>query len=321
MSHANARLTPRGRLLVIERVLAGHRIVDVAHQVGCSRTTVYKWLARHRAEGLAGLCDRSSRPRSCPRATPAAREEQVLALRRRVRRGAAWIAAELGMAPSTVGRVLTRRGAPRLWDLDARTGQPVRRRPQRSRRYERERPGELIHVDVKKLGRIPSGGGWRAHGRAARPDRKRRVGYDYVHSALDDHSRLAYSEIHPDERGETCAGFLARAAAFFSGNGVTQIDAVMTDNAFAYRRSREFACALAAVGARHVLIRPHCPWQNGKVERFNRTLLREWAYERVFLDNDQRARRLPQWLRFYNMERRHSALGGRPPISRMSTTC
>ena len=156
---------------------------------------------------------------------------------------------------------------------------------------------------------------------ARRPAARRAVGYDYVHSAVDDHSRLAYSEIHPDERGVTCARFLERAAAFFASHGIDRIEALMSDNAFSYRLWADFPAALAGLGARHILIRPHCPWQNGKVERFNRTLLAEWAYSRVFLSNAERAGCLPDWLEHYNTRRRHSSLKGRPPISRLSTTC
>jgi transposase InsO family protein len=305
----------------VERILAGHRPADVAHQMGCSRATAYKWLRRFRAEGAAGLVDRPSRPRHCPHRTPAHTERRILRARRTHRRGADWIGAELGMAASTVGRVIRRHGLPLLRDLDALTGVPVRRGSVSRRRYERARPGELIHVDVKKLGRIPDGGGWRAHGRGPKPVVRRAVGYDYVHSAVDDHSRLAYSEVHPDERGATCAGFLARAAAFFASCGIARIEEVMSDNAFSYRLSHDFAAQLQALGARHLLIRPHCPWQNGKVERFNRTLLAEWAYSRIFTSNTERAGCLASFLEHYNTRRRHSSLKGRPPISRLLTTC
>ena len=289
MAHANARLTVRGRALLVERILAGHRPADVAHQMGCSRATAYKWLRRFGEEGPAGLVDRPSRPHCCPHRTPAHIERRIIRARRVHRRGAGWIADELGMAASTVGRVIARHGLPLLRDLDALTGEPVRRGSVSGRRYERERPGELIHVDVKKLGRIPDGGGWRAHGRGPKPVARRAQGYDYVHSAVDDHSRLAYSEIHPDERGVTCAGFLARAAAFFALHGIDRIEEVMSDNAFSYRLSNDFQAELDRLGARHILIRPHCPWQNGKVERFNRTLLAEWAYSRIFTSNSERA--------------------------------
>lgn len=318
MSHPNARLTPRGRLLLVERILAGYRVSDVAAQLGCSRTCAYKWLARYRTEGPAGLLDRTSAARRIPKRTTAELEQAICALRSSARRGAEWIAAELGLCAATVGRVLVRNRMPQLSQLDALTGIPVRQRPATRVRYEREHPGELVHIDVKKLGRIPTGGGWRMHGRASRARSHRRVGFDYVHAAIDDHSRLAYAEIHPDETGATCAGFLIRAAEFFAQCGITRIERVMTDNAFSYRLSADFRAAMARLGARHLLIRPHCPWQNGKVERLNRTLLREWAYQRPFTSNGQRAQALPEWLAYYNTQRRHSALGGRAPITRLS---
>ena len=321
MAHANARLTVHGRMLLVQRVMAGHRPADAAHQLGCSRATAYKWLRRFREEGPTGLADRSSRPHRCPHRTPEAIERRILQARRLQRRGADWLGAELGLAASTVGRVIRRHQMPLLRDLDALTGVPVRRGPVSRVRYERARPGELIHIDVKKLGRIREGGGWRARGRAAAPSARGTLGYDYVHSAVDDHSRLAYSEIHPDERGMTCAGFLARAAAFFCSHGIDRIEEVMSDNAMNYRLSHDFGAQLAALGARHILIRPHCPWQNGKVERFNRTLLAEWAYSRVFTSNAERAGCLASFLEHYNTRRRHSSLKGRPPISRLSTTC
>ena len=177
-------------------------------------------------------------------------------------------------------------------------------------------------MDVKKLGRIPDGGGWRAWGREmGRTGRQKRArpGFDYIHSAVDDHTRLAYSEIHPDEKGETCAGFMARAAAWFASHDV-EIAAVMTDNHFSYVNSHAFAAVLEDIGAKHLKIRPHCPWQNGKVERFNRTLQIEWAYRQVFTSNDQRSAALPRWLNDYNYRRRHSSLGGNPPASRLTPT-
>lgn len=197
VAHANARLTVHGRRLLVDRVLAGHRAADVAHQLGCSRATACRWLRRFREEAPASLCDRPRRPHRRPHRTPHAIEQRVLAARRRHRRGADWPAAELGLAASTIGRVLARHRMPRLSQLDALTGAPVRRGPVSRVRYERARPGELIHIDVKRLGRIPDGGGWRAHGRGPRPAIRRGVGHGYVHSAVDDHSRLAYCEIHP----------------------------------------------------------------------------------------------------------------------------
>jgi transposase InsO family protein len=199
------------------------------------------------------------------------------------------------------------------------TGQVIRASKSTAVRYERQRPGELVHMDVKKLGKIPDGGGWRAHGRGPGDNRNRRqgTGYDYVHSLVDDYSRLAYSEILPDEKGTTCAAFLTRAAAYFAEHGIAQIERLLTDNAFAYRHSLAVREACAAIGARQKFIKPHCPWQNGKVERFNRTLQVEWAYRQVFTSNAARAAALAPWLEYYNNRRRHSALDGLPPISRL----
>ena len=202
------------------------------------------------------------------------------------------------------------------------TGEVIRASRATTVRYEKSRPGELVHMDVKKLGKIPTGGGWRARGQNVINHESRanktRIGYDYVHSLVDDHSRLAYSEILPDEKGPTCAAFLARAAAYFAAHGITRIERVMTDNAWAYKWSLRAICA--ELGARQVFIRPHCPWQNGKVERLNRTLQTEWAYRQAFTSNDQRTEALAPWLENYNTRRRHSALGGLPPVSRLLPT-
>lgn len=241
--------------------------------------------------------------------------------RQRERRGQDWIAAELGVPARTVNRILHRYRLPLLAECDPLTGQVIRASKATAVRYERAAPGDLVHVDVKKIGRIPPGGGWRAHGRAAAGDsaahKKAKTGFDYVHSAVDDHSRLAYSELLPDEKGPTCAEFIARAIAFFASHGIT-VREVMTDNHWSYANSLSFADTLAATGARHLFIRPHCPWQNGKVERFNRTLQTEWAYRRVYLSNQARARAFDRWLDRYNNRRRHTALGGLPPISRIA---
>lgn len=208
---------------------------------------------------------------------------------------------------------------PYLADCDPLTGQVIRSSKTTAVRYERERPGELVHMDVKKLGRIPDGGGWRACGREHRErDYSRRVGFDYVHSLVDDHSRLAYSEVLPDEKGATCAGFLIRAIDYFASHGITRIERLMTDNAWAYRWSLRAVCT--EHGIRQKFIRPHCPWQNGKVERLNRTLQTEWAYRQVFTTNVERIAALAPWIEYYNTRRRHSALGGLPPISRLSPT-
>ncbi len=321
VAHRNARTTVHGRKLIVARHQAGWRQAHIAAAMGISRTCVRTWITRYAAEGEAGLVDRSSRPHTSPTRTPIEVEDRIVELRGRERRGPAWIGAELGVPARTVSRVLVRRGQLRLCALDPMTGEVIRSSKQTAVRYERSRPGELVHMDVKKLGRIPDGGGWRALGRAAREttyDRTRKLGYDYVHSLVDDHSRLAYSEILPDEKGTTCAGFLARAAAYFAAHGIDRIERVMTDNAWAYRYSLRERCV--ALGARQKFIKPHCPWQNGKVERLNRTLVSEWAYRQVFTSNDDRAAALDPWIEHYNTRRRHSALGGLPPVSRLAPT-
>jgi len=316
--HGNARLTVHGRLLIVQRHRAGWPKAHIAAAMGVSRKCVRIWIARFEIEGEAGLRDRSSRPHRSPTRTPEEVEQRVIELRRRERRGPEWIGAELGIPARTVSRVLARRGLPRLAVLDPITGEVIRASKVTAVRYERQRPGELVHMDVKKLGRIPAGGGWKAHGRSQRPPTKPGPGYDYVHSLVDDHSRLAYTEVLPDEKGTTCAAFLARAIDDFAARGITRIEALMTDNAWAYRWSLRQVCA--AHDIHQVFIRPHCPWQNGKAERFNRTLLTEWAYRHTFLTNDERTTALVPWLEHYNTQRRHSALGGLPPVSRLLPT-
>jgi transposase InsO family protein len=319
VSHGNARTTFHGRLLIVERFRAGWPKAHIAAAMGVSRKCVRTWVDRYEAEGEAGLRDRSSRPLTMPTRTAAVVEDQIVALRRGERRGQDWIADQLGFAARTVSRVLRRHNVPYLRDCDPMTGEVIRASKTTAVRYERARPGELVHMDVKKLGRIPQGGGWRAHGRANRPRYpENHVGFDYVHSLVDDHSRLAYSEILPDEKGVTCADFLRRAATNFQTHGIDHIDCVMTDNAYAYRYSLRTVCA--ELGAQQVFIKPHCPWQNGKVERLNRTLQTEWAYRQPFTDNAERANALAPWLDYYNTQRRHSALGGQPPISRLLPT-
>lgn len=321
MSHRNARTTFQGRLLIVERHRAGWPQAHIAAAMGVSRKCVKTWLSRFAAEGEAGLVDRSSRPLRSPTRTGAQVERKILELRSRERRGPDWIGAELGVPARTVSRVLARHRVPRLAALDPITGQVIKASKATAVRYERTQPGQLVHMDVKKLGRIPDGGGWRGRGESrdnhqSRTD-TRPIGYDYVHSLVDDYSRLAYSEILPDEKGPTCAGFLARAAVHFAEYGVTRIERLMTDNAYAYRWSLRAVCA--DLGAKQVFIKPHCPWQNGKVERLNRTLQTEWAYRQVFANNAERAAALAPWLEHYNTRRRHSALGGLPPISRLPT--
>lgn len=317
MGHANAALNVRGRMLLVERVLVQRRpVAHVVKELGCSRQTGYRWLARWREHGAAGLVDRRSGPRHAPRRLEPQVEAAVLDCRAASRRGPLFIAAELGLAPATVGRVLHRHRVPLLRDCDPVTGARIRARAS-DRRYEYDTPGGLIHLDVHKLGRIPDGGGHRAHGRDSAP-RGRGIGYDYVHVAVDDHSRYAHVEVLPDERGETCAGFLLRAAAAFTAAGTGQVQRVLTDNALNYRRSRAFADAVAALNARHLRTRPYCPWTNGKAERLNRTLLTEWAYRDAYASTAARTDALPAWLDYYNTRRAHTALGGQPPITRLS---
>jgi transposase InsO family protein len=319
--HANARLTVHGRALLVSRVVFDRRpVAHVAKELGVSRQCAHRWVKRFDAGGWPALVDRSSRPHRSPRRTPVAVEDRIVSERLSSRRGPDWLAAELGVAARTVTRVLRRREIPRLVECDPLTGEVIRASRRTAVRYERARPGELVHVDVKKIGKIPDGGGWRAHGRGKRPGSKRGLGYDYVHAAVDDHSRLAFAEILADEKGTTCASFITRAAAFFAAHGIDRIDCVITDNAKNYLISRDFRAAVAATGAEQRFIRPHCPWQNGKVERFNRTLQIEWAYRQVFASNNHRSAALDPWLDFYNTRRRHTALGGLPPITRVSPT-
>ena len=322
MGHRNARLTVHGRRLLVQRVrFEGMPVAHVAKAMGVSRQCAHRWVARWDVEGEAGLEDRSSRPHRSPNRTPDEVEHQVVAARRELRVGPDRLADELGIPARTISRILRRHQVPYLAECDPLTGEVIRASKQTTTRYERDTPGELIHIDVKKIGRIPDGGGWRAWGRQMGSTwAKTRIGYDYIHSAVDDHSRIAYSEIHNDEQGATAAEFLLRAAEFFANHGVTRIEAVMTDNHWSYTKSIAFADALSVVGACHLTIRPHCPWQNGKVERFNRTLQTEWAYKQVFTSNDERAQALPSWLEYYNHRRRHGSLGRRPPIARVSPT-
>jgi transposase len=248
VSHRNARLTVHGRALIIQRHRDGWAPAHIAAAMGVSRQCVYKWIRRYRAEGESGLADRSCRPHRTPTRTTPAREAAVVAARAQHRAGPAVLAPLTGVPDRTISRILARHRIPALDRCDPMTGEPIRASKTTAVRYERDRPGELVHVDVKKLGRIPAGGGWRAHGRSEQV-RGRGIGYDYVHSMVDDHSRLAYSEVLPDEKGDTCAGFLTRAAAYFAAKGITRIQRVMTDNALAYRRSAAFPAAVAALGA------------------------------------------------------------------------
>jgi transposase InsO family protein len=308
VSHPKAVLTPIGRLTLVERIAHGRPAAHVASEMGVSRATAYKWWHRYVQEGDAGLLDRSSRPLRSPRRTSARVERQIEALRRRTKLGPIRIGVRLHMPASTVHRVLVRQQLNRLSWMDRPTGHVIRR-------YEHEHPGDLVHVDVKKLGRIPPGGGWRVHGRLGHNHTG--VGYDYIHSAVDDHSRLAYSEVCCDERGPTAAAFWTRAIVFFAAHGIV-VQRVLTDNAWAYRKSVPFRDAVRESGAVQRFIQPHRPQTNGKVERFNRTLLEEWAYVRPYASNQQRTKALTTWLHIYNHHRAHTSLGQLPPISRLN---
>jgi transposase InsO family protein len=301
---------------MVQRIASGRPVAHVAAEMGISRTTAWRWWRRYRELGRAGLVDRPSCPRTHPRRTPACVETRVRIARMLARRGPVWIARQVGLPASTVGRVLARHGTPLLAECDPLTGQVIRATRRSANRHEHPHPGSLLHVDVKKLGRIPDGGGWRAHGRSEEV-RGRGIGYDYVHTAIDDHSRLADAEIHPDEKGATAAGFLARATAFYAAHGI-EIERLISDNALCYRRSAHFKAVVADPGIAQTFIRPHCPWTNGKAERLNRTLATEWAYSRIWSTNTDRSDALPAWLDHYNLERPHLGIGGLRPIDRVN---
>ncbi|WP_076217315.1 IS481 family transposase [Mycolicibacterium conceptionense] len=317
MGHANARLTPRGRQILVERIAGGRPVAHVAAEMGVSRTTAWRWWRRWVESGAAGLEDRSSCAKSHPRRTPEAVERQVLAARQDLRRGPAWIAHHLGLPASTVGKILQRNAVPLLRDLDPLTGAEIRAQ-RRANSYEHPYPGSMVHVDVKKIGRIPDGGGWRVHGRGNSGPRAK-VGYDFIHVVIDDYSRVAYAEIAADEKAETCAAVLLRADIWFSRRGVS-IERVLSDNALTYRRSAQFREAVAVIGATQKFIKPHCPWTNGKAERLNRTLATEWAYARPYASNADRKAAFGAWLHHYNTERPHFGIGGVPPITRLAVS-
>jgi transposase InsO family protein len=303
--HKNARMTVHGRLLLVQRVIdAGWRVGDAAAAAGVSKRTAYTWLARWRAGGAPALGDRSSTPARSPRRLAA---EVITAIEhlRRQRWTGPRIARALGRPVSTVGTVLRRLGLGRLSALEAKPP---------TVRYERSAAGELLHIDSKKLGRI-EGLGHRITG--DRRGRTRGRGWEYLHVAIDDASRLAYTELLPDERGPSCAGFLTRAAAWFAGLGV-RIERVMTDNAFAYTRSQAFKAALAELGVRHLTTRPYTPRTNGKAERFIQTALREWLYAKPYASSAARVFDMPAWLHWYNHHRPHAGIHAATPASRLN---
>ncbi|WP_420079920.1 IS481 family transposase [Streptomyces sp. JL4002] len=309
MPHRNAPLTETGRLRLARCVVEdGWPLRRAADRFQVSPTTAQRWAARYRTLGEAGMYDRSSRPHHSPRRTLTRTERRIIKVRVLRRWGPARIAHLLGLVPSTVHRVLTRFGLARLSHLDRATGRPIRR-------YERDKPGELVHVDIKKLGNIPDGGGHKALGRQAGRKTRSGTGYSYIHTAVDDHSRLAYSEIHTDEKKETATAFWARAQAYFTSVGIT-VERVLTDNGACYK-SHAWRDTLAAAGITHKRTRPYRPQTNGKVERLNRTLLDEWAYARPYQSEQERRDAFPGWLHSYNHHRGHTALAGKPPASRV----
>jgi transposase InsO family protein len=325
VSHANAALTPRARLRLARLVVEQGWTCSVAAKMFmvCPRTAA-KWAERYRAEGPAGMVDRSSRPWTSPAKTAPATVRRIVRLRWRKRLGPVQIAGQLGLPASTVHAVLVRCRINRLSNIDRVTGEPIRR-------YERERPGELLHVDVTKFGNVPDGGGWRYVGKS-RGNRNRvaqaqrtnqrstsyhpRIGTAFLHTVVDDHSRVAYAEICTDEKAETAAAVLRRAVTWFAAHGVA-VERVLSDNGACYR-SFAWRDSCLELGITHKRTRPYRPQTNGKIERFHRTLSDGWAYARLYQSETERRDALPGWLHFYNHHRAHSAIGGQPPISRLT---
>jgi len=323
VSHANAALTP------IQRSRIGKFVVDdgwpVAHAAlyfHVSWRTAKRWADRYAAMGRSGMQDRSSRPHSSPNRTPQTLVRKVVHLRWKQRLGPVAIGARLGMPASTVHAVLTRCRLNRLRHVDIRTGEPVRR-------YEHEKPGAMIHVDVKKIGNIPDGGGWRFVGRqqgnrnrAATPGKPRtsnrepQMGTAFVHTVIDDHSRVAYAEIHGDEQAVTAVGVLKRAVSWFEARGVT-VERVLSDNGSAYK-SHLWRDTCTGLGITVKKTRPYRPQTNGKIERFHRTLAEGWAFARHYNSESARRNALPAWLHEYNHHRPHTGIGGAAPISRLT---
>ena len=308
--HGNAPLTPEGRLRLCHRIESGWTVAAAAESMNISRQCAHKWWRRYRDEGLDGLRDRSSRPLSCPHQTPARVERRIVALRQSRRLGPARLAGIVGVPASTVHRVLVRHGVNRLRWMDRPTGRVVRR-------IETSHCGELVHIDVKKLARVPDGGGHKMLGRgSANGSRsKRGLGYTHIHTAIDAHSRLAYSEFAGTENTPNCVAFLGRAIAWFATQGIN-VERVLTDNGNGYI-SRAWRDRCAELGIIHTRTRPYRPATNGKVERFNRTLLDEWAYARLWTSDAARARTLDRFVHRYNHHRHHTAIGG-PPASRVT---
>lgn len=300
--HKHARLTPKGRETMLARLQAGQHQADVAQAMGVSVTTVKKWLRRYRSEGAAGLQDRSSRPIRSPKALPELRRQQVVELRLQRRTGR-FIARQLGLSAASVSRILRKARLSRWRELEP--GAPIVR-------YQREHPGELIHLDIKKLGRI-QGVGHRILGHRANMHRARGIGWDFIHVAIDDASRIALAHVAEDESARTATALLERTVAEYGARGI-RVQRVMTDNGSAYR-SHAFRLACQRLGVRHLRTKPYTPKTNGKAERFIQTALREWAYAAAYQDSQQRTQALGPWIHHYNWHRPHSALQSQPPIS------
>ena len=309
--HRNAPLTPEGRLRLCRRIEDGWSIAAAAESMNISRQTAHKWWGRYCEEGEAGLVDRSSRPYSCPHQTSSRVERRIVALRQSRKLGPARLAGIVGVPASTVHRVLVRHGVNRLRWMDRPTGQVVRR-------IETDHCGQLVHIDVKKLARVPDGGGHRKLGRTTETKQrshKSRGGYTHIHTAIDAYSRLAYSEFAGTENTDNCVAFLDRALAWFATQGIT-VERILTDNGNGYRSTR-WRDRCAELGIKHSRTKPYHPATNGKVERFNRTLADEWAYARLWKSERSRARGLDRFLHRYNHHRHHTAIGG-PPITRVN---
>lgn len=302
--HKNARLTRYGRERIVSQVEGGQTPQAVAEAAGVCPRTVRKWVDRYRREGLSGLEDRSSRPHRLRRPTPETIVGTIERLRRQRWTGKQ-IAAEVGVSPATVSRVLRRLGLNKLSALD----------PEPVRRYEREHPGELIHLDIKKLGRIGSVGHRITGRQTGVVNRHLGIGWEFVHVCIDDASRVAFVQVMPDERKESAVAFLEAAVAYYAKLGIC-IERVMTDNGSCYR-SKAFRTACKRLGLRQVFTRPYTPKTNGKAERFIQTSLREWAYARAYNNSQERTQELPHWLHRYNWHRPHGSLGSKPPISRL----
>ncbi len=323
MPHANAALTPKARLKLARLVVDdGWPVARAAERFQVSWPTARRWADRYRQAGPEGMHDRSSRPHRSPTKTPQPLVRRIVHLRWKHRLGPVAIADKVGLAPSTVHAVLLRCQLSRLSAVDRVTGEPVRR-------YEHPHPGSLLHVDVKKLGNVPDGGGWRYVGRrqgnrnrAATPGKPRshnrepQLGTAYVHTVIDDHSRVAYAEVHDDETAPTAVGVLRRAVAWFAARGV-KTQRVLSDNGSCYR-SHAWRDACAELGVVHKRTRPYRPQTNGKIERFHRTLTAGWAFQRLFTSESARRKALPGWLHEYNHHRPHTAIGNVPPITRLT---